>query len=619
MLEDVEAVVDTDLESGATLLGDHLVEGSDLAGERESSALMAALRELVRTRDPRRVLLVGPSSVEFVELLPPTSRADLLVRHVVDARAIASVVTDRSEDRLYSGGFELFRGDGPYDLILLLGGGPEILSPIAEGMTETQILSKATAMLAPDGLLVYGAENALGLHDVLAAEAAIPADDDRRWYVGKSSVSQRPWVYRELVGALDELGLQRDGLLLGYPSPQAPDLVVDANLANSAAQARVAHELPRVFTDYFSRRAATRNAGPFVDLVQHAGLQTELAPVWYLLLSTSPQQVEVPALVVAEPDTAADWSTLAVYDPDGRCTLTWSDGQDATPERTSLEISRTLTPPSPTPGQSLERAMRVAAAGRDHATLRALVRQYRAWVEEQVSEDSPARDQRWFATPDNVILTTDGSLTLSDGSWSVARSDAAQAAFLRGLRVFAHRLLAAGAPHPWSLPVSPDEVTRTLAAMSGLTATPGLLGEVAQIEVSLRLATGDLVGDPSELLADDLAAGERESHLPEASAVGFRELLGQVRALTQRARAQKRQIGWLEGTLKMRDQRVAEYDRLMFTLEDSLSYKVVRSLGAPKRIAVERAKDSVENAVPPQHRERARRILKRVLEDRPKE
>ena len=36
MLEDVEAVVDTDLESGATLLGDHLVEGSDLAGERES-------------------------------------------------------------------------------------------------------------------------------------------------------------------------------------------------------------------------------------------------------------------------------------------------------------------------------------------------------------------------------------------------------------------------------------------------------------------------------------------------------------------------------------------------------------------------------------------------------
>lgn len=618
MLEDVEAVVDTDLESGATLLGDHLIEGSDLAGETESSALMAALRPLIRERDPRRALLIGPSSAEFVELLPPDSRADLLVRHVLDARAIASVVTDRGQDRLFSGGFELFRADTHYDLIVLLGGGPEVLSPIAEGLTETQILTKAQSMLAPRGLLIYGAENALGLHDVLAAEAAVPADDDRRWYVGKSSVSQRPWVHRELLCALDELGLHRNACLLGYPSPQAPDLVLDDRVDDPAVQARVAHELPRVFADHFSRRAATRNAGPFVDLVLHAGLQTHLAPAWYLLLSAEPQEVTLPALVVAEPDTPASWSTLAVYDTDGRCTLTWSDGADATDERTSLEISRTLTAPSPTPGTGLERALRAAAAGSDHATMRALVRQYRAWVEGQDDDaaNPPAPGQRWFATPDNVILATDGSLVLADGSWTVARADAAQAAFLHGLRVFATRLLAAGEPHPWALPVSPDEVTRTLAAMAGMTATPGLITAVAEIEVSLGLALGELVGDPAELLTADLAAGEQGSHLPEASATGFRELLGQVRALTSRARAQKRQIGWLEGTLKMRDQRVAEYDRLMFKLEDSVSYKVVRTLEAPKRVAKQRAKERVEKALPPQQRERARRLMKRVLDNR---
>ncbi|GAB3578472.1 hypothetical protein [Calidifontibacter terrae] len=614
MLEDVEAVVDTDLDSGATLLGDHLVEGSDLAGEREFCALVASFRQLVHDLRPAKALLVGPSAAELVSLLPTESTAHLLVRHVVDARAIAAVVTDRPNDHIFSGGFELFPQRESYDLVVVLGGGPVVLSPIAEGMSERQILAKAKSLLSPDGVLLYSAENALGLHDMLAAEAEVPTGDDRLWYVGKSRVSQRPWVHNELVATLEDLELHTAGCLLGFPSPQAPDLVVNATCTSAQITTRLARELPHAFTNYFSDRASVRNAGDFAQLVLQADLRTQLAPVWYFLLTTRERTLDLPALVVAEPDTAPAWSFLERYNAAGEATLTWGDGVSTVAERSVLGVSRTLTPGDFTDGTNLERALRVACAGSDHPTLRTLMKRYRAWLEQTEPSESFTAEQRWFAVPNNVIVGPDDTLTLDDPSWSVARPDAASAAFVHGVRTFATRLLAGGAPHPWNLPVTPDDVTRTLAAMGGVTVTPEVIAHVADIEVEIGSAIGTLNGDPEELLAQNLAESARENHLPDASSAGFRELLGQVRTLSQTVRSQERQVAWLEGTMKLRDRRIAEYDRLMFKLEESLSYKAMRTIGAPKRIAVARAKDRVDEALPDDVRKKARRLVKRFID-----
>lgn len=616
MLEDVAAVVDTDLESGATLLGDHLVEGSDLAGERESCALVASFRQIVAELRPRRALLVGPSAVELVGLLPAESSAHLLVRHVIDARAIAAVVTDRPDDRLYSGGFEFFHEKGPYDLIVILGGGPEVLSPIAEGITEKQILAKAKSLLATDGLLLYSAENALGIHDLLAAEADVPPGDDRLWYLGKSKLSQRPWLNNELTAALGDLEFNTIGCLLAYPSPNAPDVIVDADTTSDATRQRVRQELPRVFTDYFSDRTAIRNPGATADLVAQSGLDKQLAPAWFYLLSTGRPEVSLPELVIAEPDTAPAWSFVQRYDADGACTLTWGDGASTTQERSVLGVSRVLSVGAAPEGTNLELVLREACKGSDHGTLRRLMKQYRSWLESPAEDGALHPDQRWFATPNNVVITTDGELAIIDPSWSVTRADAESHAFVHGVRTFATRLLAAGVAHPWGLPITPDTVTRTLAAMAAVTVGPYDLESVADIEVDIAMAVGTEHGDRDDLLGRNLSRGSRENHLPEATAVGFRELLSQVRTLSQTVRAQNRQLAWLEGTMKLRDRRIAEYDRLMFKLEESLGYKVMRTLGAPKRVAVARAKERVDEAVPTDVRKRARRAVKRLLEDR---
>ena len=707
----------TDRESGAVLLGDHLVEGTDLNGTASPSGVRLLLAALCDSRPPQRVLVIGTMAAQLVDALPESSSADIVVRHLADVRSLAARFVERTEDRYFCGGLELFDTPDLYDLVVLMGGGPEVLSPVGQGMDDASIIAKVAERLTPHGVLLLGSNNPLGLGELLALEPEVPFDDDRRWYLGHSKVSQRPLLLTELEGAIEGVGMRTSSRIVAYPSLHDPRVLASAH--HSRDRALLSHAVTRALREQFSERPAARDAAVTTEMVVASGLDITLAPAWFSVVAREDLMLDLPDLVVTDTHPNTDWARVAAYRA-GEVTTTWGDGKDTSPERSALGVSRDLSAPAmASDGQTLEQLLREAAANSDYRTLRRLVNLYHDWIrssspsgplrsmrglsrvdlspghvsathaqlatdeadepagtaadqevadglfgdpsvddaaqlglgfdpvlretgiERDTVEDTHHHDggrdeasappapveavvdqtttgdtdmvRQWFATPDNVALSSDGKVQIVDGSWSIANPSAGQLAFVRGLRVFATRLLASGAAHPWRLPVTPESVVRTLASMAGVTVADGDIEMVALLETEVALATGAANRDFDAEVRRNIADGARDNHLPSATAAGFRELLAQTRSLNHTIRAQQRQIAWLEGTLKMRDRRIREYDRLMFKLEESMSYKALRAAGAPKRIAVSKARSRVEEVVPPRLRGRAKRALDRAI------
>ncbi|MGL5852544.1 MAG: hypothetical protein ACRCZD_17335, partial [Phycicoccus sp.] len=187
----------------------------------------------------------------------------------------------------------------------------------------------------------------------------------------------------------------------------------------------------------------------------------------------------------------------------------------------------------------------------------------------------------------------------------------ARDAFVLGLHDFASGLLGSGAAHPWRTRMSPDALTRTLSVMAGVTLSDADILQVARTEVDIATALDPSL-DAEVALEDALDHGSSTHHVPEATAVGFRELLASERALARETDIVDGKIGWLEGTLRLRDRRIKQYDRLMEKLEESFGYKVLWTLGAPRRAAVRKARGQVEEVLPPEVRDRVIQVARRL-------
>lgn len=110
----------TDRESGAVLLGDHLVEGTDLNSTAPLSGVRLLLAALCDSRPPQRVLVIGTMAAQLVDALPESSSADIVVRHLADVRSLAARFVERTEDRYFCGGLELFDTPDLYDRLSLI-------------------------------------------------------------------------------------------------------------------------------------------------------------------------------------------------------------------------------------------------------------------------------------------------------------------------------------------------------------------------------------------------------------------------------------------------------------------------------------------------------------------
>ena len=321
-------------------------------------------------------------------------------------------------------------------------------------------------------------------------------------------------------------------------------------------------------------------------------------------------------MVVAE-ERSRDprWGRLITVTRGGDSQVRWLAGTDD--EVTEDKLARDLAPLDVPTGMVLEDALRQACAVRSHREVRRLVTAYHAWLTDNSVWTTQVAERRLFATPSNVALAEDGALSIVDGSWRRVGIVSGGLCFVHGLREFSTRMLATASPHPWRSSLTPDELTTTLAAMAGVVVQPGDIRMVSRIVCEARAIRDGHQGDVGELIEADLEAGRWGRNLPSPTDVGFRELVVIDRRRARTQREQEGQIGWLEGTLRHRDRHIRELERAIEAYEATLTYKAVQVMRAPRRKATEKAVESAKatarEVLPPDAMSKARRLAQRVM------
>jgi len=367
--------------------------------------------------------------------------------------------------------------------------------------------------------------------------------------------------------------------------------------------------------EHFTTTPMLREPRAVLERVIEAGMLDELTPAWLVVATKGAGSAapDYPAVVVAEPDAASPWSTVAVIASDASQSIAWASSR-ADVETSEGTVSRALVPPAL--GRSFELDLRRACATRRHAAIRSRVQQYAAWLADGTVWTTQTAERRYFATPANTLVDGD-QLCLADASWRRTGVVSGQDALVRGLRDFARRLLASGSAHPWRVTVTPNELTITLASMAGITVTAAMIARVARIEAEVASTVAGRPEDLDEVLAHNLEQGEFARDLPAPDEIGFRELLTHHRVISRELREKQGQVKWLEGTLRHRDRYIRRLERVIERYEETLTYRAVEAIRAPRRIATEKAvaaaKSTARDALPPGTLSKARQLATRVL------
>lgn len=610
--------IQRDAISGARILVGDMLMWSDL----DSLDVPLAAREVVRTaitaKQPRRVLLAGPRAGLLVDAVPTDVPVDVLVRALPDARLLGDRAGLHKSADLYCGGLDVFEPGHTYDLVVALGGPERLLGPDSEGLTESQVVGRLAALLDDGGRLVVDLANELGFTDLVAAVPDETLESDAGWHIGAQGFATRHLFARERAGLLEAEGLQLEATFAAMPSVDAHRVLVhDGALGDGALRDQVGFHAGKAMDEHFATTPMLREPRNVVERVVEAGMLDELAPGWVVVATKGADSDQdatgYPALVVAEADADSRWSTVAVIAADGSQTVAWADSRtDA--ETSEGTVSRGLAPLAP--GRSFELDLRRACATRRHAAIRSRVRQYAAYLSDGKIWTTQTAEQRFFATPANTLVDGD-RLRLADPSWRRTGVVSGDDALVRGLRDFARRLLASGSAHPWRVTVTPDELTITLASMAGLTVTEAMITRVARIEAEVASTVDGRPEDQPELLERNLEQGRFARDLPAPDEIGFRELLTHHRVISRELREKQGQVKWLEGTLRHRDRYIRTLERVIERYEDTLTYRAVEAMRAPRRIATEKAvavaKSTAQDALPPGALSKARQLAKRVL------
>lgn len=609
--------VQRDAISGARILVGDMLMWSDL----ETLETPLAVREVVRTaiaaQRPRRVLLAGPRAGLLVDAVPTDVRVDLLVRALPDARILGDRAGLHESSDLYCGGLDVFAPGHTYDLIVALGGPGRLLGPDSQGLTEAETVARLAALLDDGGRLVVDLANEMGFTDLVSALPDETLESDAGWYVGAAGFSPRHVFARERSAVLEAQGLHPEATFAALPSVDHHSLLVrDDAVQHERVRDRVGVRAGQAMDEHFSTTPMLREPRAVLQRIVDAGMLDELAPAWVVLATKGASAGDVPsypAIVSAERETDNPWSTVAVVSEDDTETLSWARprGDD---EISEGKLSRTLVPSYG--GRSFELELRQACATRRHAAIRGRVRRYAAWLADSSVWTTQTAERRYFATPANTLVQGD-RLTMADASWRRTGIVSAEDALVRGLRDFSRRLLASGSPHPWRPSVTPDELTVTLASMTGLTVTHAAIARVARVEAEVASTVAGRPEDLDELLSRNLEQGEFARDLPAPDEVGFRELLTHHRVVSRELREKQGQVAWLEGTLRHRDRYIRRLEKVIERYEDTLTYRAVEALRAPRRIATEKAvsvaKSTAQEALPPGAMNKARQLAARVL------
>ncbi|NUR72339.1 MAG: hypothetical protein HOU81_16110 [Hamadaea sp.] len=203
-------------------LGGELLAYSDLDGAHGvGPARGEALAALARTARGR-VLVAGPHDPGLIDAIS-ADRLTLLVRARSDADTLAARYPAAA---VYTGDLFALEAaldpDAAYDTVVALAGLDRLTGPEADRPEWTEVLRRLTARLRPDGTLLLGIGNPVGVHR-LTAPPAPAADQDWVDDVGGPGLDE---VLRELRRPVVRA-------YAGFPSPVAPTVLIGADTPDS--------------------------------------------------------------------------------------------------------------------------------------------------------------------------------------------------------------------------------------------------------------------------------------------------------------------------------------------------------------------------------------------------
>jgi len=217
----------------------------------------------------------------------------------------------------------------------------------------------------------------------------------------------------------------------------------------------------------------------------------------------------------------------------------------------SETVADSALPKVPAGARLVESVLRDAVGSRSHRRTREIVTAYAVWLGE-FSGSGPSSDLR------DVLMLADGRITPLDTEMLPHVPDG-HGALHDGLAAFAQRVCAEGVATLWEAP-TPEMVLQDLLSMAG---------------------------HESALSRD---AADRAPLVAPASREG--ELV-RVRDAEAALDETRRQVTWLEGTLRAKDRRIRTLERAI-ALESSTAYKVVHQLGRPVPAVKRRAREFLQ-------------------------
>ncbi|WP_153040232.1 hypothetical protein [Actinoplanes sp. TFC3] len=266
------------------MIGGEMQVWSDLDGRRGAGPVRGTVLAAVFAAARGRILVLGPHDPALFDSLDDTT---VLVRGVADARTLAG----RTGLTVLCGSPAQLAAQGTFDTVIALDGLGRLDTTESDGLTWNEMLAVVHSVLAPDGLLVLGAENPLGLHRVVAPPRRL---SDADW-VPVPGDSQ-PATLTQLRQAAGDV----TRIYCTYPDPVAPELILREDAQGGAVEAA----LERAFSG--ARKVLVDPARLAISSVRH-GAGSALAPGWIIVAARDENLLPH---VVSELDGAVPGPTL---------------------------------------------------------------------------------------------------------------------------------------------------------------------------------------------------------------------------------------------------------------------------------------------------------------------
>lgn len=533
-----------------------------------------------------RILVAGPHDSTVLDvILEIADEVTLLLRSVVDAEELAAHYQDRAGLTVISGALEWYENPVPFDAVVALAGLDVLRSMDGSSSTWAEHLGLLRATIRPDGMLLLGTDNEMGVERLVEIVATGSA---ALWRPRSGFDATKPHDPAGLDFALHAHGLRLHHCYAGYPKMTVPAILLPVEIAAGHEGARFAGTVSGICGEVLGQRPVLSDPRRLAAAGMRTGRGADLAPMWVAVASGAPDAGSA-GVVVGPVRDGGPWGVV----------WTWQNGvRELAGEFGPVRRGRVIRDPhllaGPLPEGALLEELLVEACGfEDTPRVRELLTEFANWLEAG-TEREVLPGHLVFATVDNVLFDGQKGWTVQDPSWALTEGVPFEAALARILGRFTMRLLAEGHRHPWPAWLTAGQLCERLLAAIGrpaesLTAALVLEAEITAAitdtdEDSLRTRLHELMAAPARPL------GLREAHeANELLLVDLHELRGRLAVLEDLIAKRDQAIIARDRRLELMDREVKKAkknaDAKVKALRASKTYRAGRALTVMPRAA----------------------------------